>query len=160
MSNSVQPHGWQPTRLCRPWDSPGKNTGVSCHFLLQGCPFHFLFLLSLVLTPPNSHNTQLLANSPSPPFTDCPPYTRWLLPPRAAPGGVSSRSFTRCAPPAWIILPLVYPVKSFLFLVTQFKRCLFHWAVPFLPYPTLKLPALFSHLPHGTLLSRRMPIVA
>ena len=35
MSNSVQPHGWQPTRLCRPWDSPGKNTGVSCHFLLQ-----------------------------------------------------------------------------------------------------------------------------
>ena len=81
---------------------------------------------TLVLTPPNSHNTQLLANSPSPPFTDCPPYTRWLSPPRAAPGGVSSRSFTRCAPPAWIILPLVYPVKSFLFLVTQFKRCLFH----------------------------------
>src|SRR5574340_910376 len=35
MSNSVQPHGWQPTRLCRPWDSPSKNTGVSCHFLLQ-----------------------------------------------------------------------------------------------------------------------------
>jgi len=25
----------QPTRLCRPWDSPGKNTGVGCHFLLQ-----------------------------------------------------------------------------------------------------------------------------
>ena len=35
MSNSVQPHGWQPTRLCHPWDSPGKNTGVGCHFLLQ-----------------------------------------------------------------------------------------------------------------------------
>ena len=29
------PHRWQPTRLCRPWHSPGKNTGVSCHFLLQ-----------------------------------------------------------------------------------------------------------------------------
>ena len=28
-------HRWQPTRLCRPWDSPGKNTGVGCHFLLQ-----------------------------------------------------------------------------------------------------------------------------
>ena len=27
--------GWQPTRLPRPWDSPGKNTGVGCHFLLQ-----------------------------------------------------------------------------------------------------------------------------
>ena len=29
------PHRWQPTRLPSPWDSPGKNTGVSCHFLLQ-----------------------------------------------------------------------------------------------------------------------------
>ena len=27
-------HRWQPTRLSRPWDSPGKNTGVGCHFLL------------------------------------------------------------------------------------------------------------------------------
>ena len=35
MSNSVQLHRWQPTRLPRPWDSPGKNTGVGCHFLLQ-----------------------------------------------------------------------------------------------------------------------------
>ena len=31
----VRPHRWQPTRLPRPWDSPGKNTGVGCHFLLQ-----------------------------------------------------------------------------------------------------------------------------
>ena len=35
MSNSVLPHRRQPTRLRRPWDSPGKNTGVGCHFLLQ-----------------------------------------------------------------------------------------------------------------------------
>ena len=35
MSNSVRPHREQPTRLPRPWDSPGKNTGVGCHFLLQ-----------------------------------------------------------------------------------------------------------------------------
>ena len=35
MSNSVGPHGLQPSRLPRPWDSPGKNTGVGCHFLLQ-----------------------------------------------------------------------------------------------------------------------------
>ena len=35
MSNSVWPHRWQPSRLPRPWDSPGKNTGVGCHFLLQ-----------------------------------------------------------------------------------------------------------------------------
>ena len=35
MSDSVRPHRLQPTRLPRPWDSPGKNTGVGCHFLLQ-----------------------------------------------------------------------------------------------------------------------------
>ena len=35
MSNSVRPHRRQPTRLRRPWDSPGKNAGVGCHFPLQ-----------------------------------------------------------------------------------------------------------------------------
>ena len=35
MFDSVWPHRRQPTRLPRPWDSPGKNTGVGCHFLLQ-----------------------------------------------------------------------------------------------------------------------------
>ena len=35
MSDSVGPHRQRPTRLRRPWDSPGKNTGVGCHFLLQ-----------------------------------------------------------------------------------------------------------------------------
>ena len=35
LSDSVWPHGRQPTRLPHPWDSPGKNTGVGCHFLLQ-----------------------------------------------------------------------------------------------------------------------------
>ena len=35
MSDSVRPHRRQPTRLLCPWDSPGKNTGVGCHFLLQ-----------------------------------------------------------------------------------------------------------------------------
>ena len=32
---TLRPHRRQPTRLPRPWDSPGKNTGVGCHFLLQ-----------------------------------------------------------------------------------------------------------------------------
>ena len=32
---TLQPHRQQPTRLPHPWDSPGTNTGVSCHFLLQ-----------------------------------------------------------------------------------------------------------------------------
>ena len=43
MSNSLRPHRRQPTRLPRPWDSPGKNTGVGCHCLLPylayKCPF-------------------------------------------------------------------------------------------------------------------------
>ena len=35
VSNSQQPHGLSATRLLCPWDFPGKNTGVGCHFLLQ-----------------------------------------------------------------------------------------------------------------------------
>ena len=40
----MRPHRQQPTRLPHPWDSPGKNTGVGCHFLLQDS---FLAILSL-----------------------------------------------------------------------------------------------------------------
>ena len=36
MSDSVRPHRQKPTRRPRPWDSPGKKTGVGCHYLLQG----------------------------------------------------------------------------------------------------------------------------
>ena len=36
MSSSLRPHGLQAARLLCPWDFPGKNTGVGCHFLLQG----------------------------------------------------------------------------------------------------------------------------
>ena len=36
VSDSLQPFGLQPTRLLCPWDFPGKNTGMGCHFLLQG----------------------------------------------------------------------------------------------------------------------------
>ena len=35
VSDSLQPHELQATRLPRPWDFPGKSTGVGCHFLLQ-----------------------------------------------------------------------------------------------------------------------------
>ena len=35
MYDSSRPHGLQPTRLLRPWDFPGKSTGVRCHCLLQ-----------------------------------------------------------------------------------------------------------------------------
>ena len=36
VSDSLRPHGLYPARLLCPWDSPGKHTGVGCHFLLQG----------------------------------------------------------------------------------------------------------------------------
>ena len=35
VSDSVRPLRWRPARLSHPWDSPGKNTGMGCHFLLQ-----------------------------------------------------------------------------------------------------------------------------
>ena len=44
MSNSVRPHRRQPTRLLCPQDSPGKNTGVGCHFLLQVLVYYSLKL--------------------------------------------------------------------------------------------------------------------
>ena len=51
VSDSFQPHGLYPARPLCPWDSPGKNTGVECHFLFQGifltqgASLHFLCLL-------------------------------------------------------------------------------------------------------------------
>ena len=62
MSDSMPPHGLQPTRLLCPWHSPGKNTGVGCHaplqgiFPIQGLNLHLLRLLhwqagSLPLAP-------------------------------------------------------------------------------------------------------------
>ena len=47
------PHRQQPTRLPRPWDSPGKNTGVGCHFLLQ--PWQELMWNLCLSTFPRHH---------------------------------------------------------------------------------------------------------
>ena len=51
MSDSVQPHRQQPTRLRHPWDSPGENTGVGCHFLLQCVKVKSLSRVWLLATP-------------------------------------------------------------------------------------------------------------
>ena len=51
MSDSVWPHRRQPTRLHHPWDSPGKNTGVGCHFLLQSMKVKSLSRVRLFATP-------------------------------------------------------------------------------------------------------------
>ena len=58
----MQPHRWPPTRLLCPWDSPGKNTGVGCHFLLQGKRK----ISTEVDIPTTSVNSLLLY-----PFSDC-----------------------------------------------------------------------------------------
>ena len=50
MSDSVWPHRLQPTRLLCPWDSPGKNTGVGCHFPLQ-CTLSRFSHVQLCVTP-------------------------------------------------------------------------------------------------------------
>ena len=51
VSNSVQPHRQQPTRLPHPWDYPGKNTAVGCHFLLQCMKVKSLSRVRLLATP-------------------------------------------------------------------------------------------------------------
>ena len=51
MSHSVQPHRRQPIRLPRPWDSPSKNTGVGCHFLLQCVKVKSLSRVRLLAAP-------------------------------------------------------------------------------------------------------------
>ena len=51
MSDSMRPHRRQPTRLPRPWDSPGKNTGVGCHFLLQCVRVKLLSRVRFLVTP-------------------------------------------------------------------------------------------------------------
>ena len=45
--DSSRPHGLQPTRLLRPWDFPGKSTGVGCHYLLR----QLLSRVQLFVTP-------------------------------------------------------------------------------------------------------------
>ena len=51
VSDSVRPHRWQPIRLPHPWDSPGKNTGMGCHVLLQCVKVKSLSHVRLSATP-------------------------------------------------------------------------------------------------------------
>ena len=54
MSNSLQPHGLQPSRFLCSWNSPDKNTGVGCHLLFQG------IFLTQGLNPGPLHCRQIL----------------------------------------------------------------------------------------------------
>ena len=85
MSDSLRPHGLQPARLLGPWNVPGKNTGVGCHFFLQGIfpipvqglNLHLLNPLhwqadSFATVPPGKHNQSVNSVTQSSP-TVCDP---------------------------------------------------------------------------------------
>ena len=55
MSDSSRPYGLQPTRLLRPWDFPGKSTGVGCHCILRSLPLA-LFIVKLPKAHLSSHS--------------------------------------------------------------------------------------------------------
>ena len=60
VSDSVRPHRRQPTKLRSPWDSPGKNTGVGCHFVLQCMKVKSLSLVPTLRDPRELQPTRLL----------------------------------------------------------------------------------------------------
>ena len=65
MSDPVWPHRWQPNRLPHPWASPGKNTGVGCHFLLQCMKVKSESeVAQLCLTPSDPMDCSLLSELP------------------------------------------------------------------------------------------------
>ena len=70
VSDSVRPHRRQPTRLLCPWDSPGKNTGVGCHFLLPSrgysCCRQVASVMSDSVQPHRRQPTRLLCPWDSP----------------------------------------------------------------------------------------------
>ena len=84
VSDSVRPHKRQPNRLLCSWDSPGKNTGVGCHSLLQGifptqgsnpCLLGFMHWQadSLPLVPPGKTNVSIVSEVAQPCPTLCDP---------------------------------------------------------------------------------------
>ena len=93
MSDSVWPHRWQPTRLRRPWDSPDKNTGVGCHFLLQ-----VICYSSSIDRPTSIPSSQVQA--PQPIQGPIPPTSTmqqpWLSP-ATGPGGSSAHQYIPAA---------------------------------------------------------------
>ena len=66
MSNSLIPYGLQPARPLCPWDSPGKNTAVGCHALLQGIFLTQGLNLGLILFPALAEGSLLLVPSGKP----------------------------------------------------------------------------------------------
>ena len=62
---TLRPYRWQPTRLPRPWGSPGKNTGVGCHFLLQCIKVKVMMLSRVRLISYEGYANQNYSGVPS-----------------------------------------------------------------------------------------------
>ena len=130
MSDSVRPHRWQPTRLC-PWDSPGKNTGVGCHFLLQCVKVKSLSHVRLLATPWTA------AHQASPPMG----FSRqeyWNGVPLPSPSLPKDTYYFRF----WIFLSvtIILPYFScfpsvffFLHFLRHFPNLIFHHSLSFFP---------------------------
>ena len=102
MSNSVRHHRRQPTRLPHPWDSPGNNTGVGCHFLLQCMRVKSLSRVRLFETP-------WTAAYEAPPSTGFKPVLAIIFP-QSLQGSSSSASFIIHPPPPPLLL--ICPTKE------------------------------------------------
>ena len=102
MSNSVRLHRRQPTRLPHPWDSPGNNTGVGCHFLLQCMRVKSLSRVRLFETP-------WTAAYEAPQSTGFKPVLAIIFP-QSLQGSSSSASFIIHPPPPPLLL--ICPTKE------------------------------------------------
>ena len=101
MSDSERPHGLQPTRLLRPWDSPGKSAGVGCHCLLQ---------CMKVKSESEVTQSRLTLSDPM----DC------------SPPGSSVHGILQARALEWVPLPSPYEARSsfpFLSLIDLFQIC-------------------------------------
>ena len=125
MSNSVRPHRGQPTRLPRPWDSPGKNTGVGCHFLLQCMKVKVKSLSPVRLSPVRLLSTPWTAAYQAPPSMGFSRQEYWSGVPSPSPSQTTER----------LTLLLLYGKKKQL-------------PTPFLPQPRLSWqPPVSSQCP-------------
>ena len=141
-------HGLQPTRLLCPWDSPGKNTGVSCHFLLQMCG-SVQFCLFHEAFHNLSNSRELSATSPiqSMISTSCKLikllYHSWIV---------------TCLLTVIVAMDISSPVHFYLILQLGMLRLL-HCGISFLNAEDISSPSLFPGVPasfsmHVCVLSR------
>ena len=109
MSNSSWPHGLQPTRLLRPWDFPGKSTGVGCHCLLW-CNLWLLFIYFFLLV-------MLPSEIPKLPHRAAGERVSWCL--------ETSLLLRLPSQDGYLSLPLLSLFSSLIFRPTSFQR---QWA--------------------------------